>query len=161
MQAGEDALGECDRDQCSVWFQDYYNNAPLCTAACFTASCDWSRSLCAAQRASIATCPVFDAAVLQSIRSTQLREELLYIEGGTARSHCAPTHPSTHTSTTAHTPDAMARMHRRMSSCPRRNLCAHPKTTHSAGASVAAKRRSVRAMARADRPRATPVPPSH
>ena len=84
LNAGADALQECDRVQCGCGDQDYTVDSQ-CVSGCFTASCDWSRSYCIEQHANIASCPVFDAVVLKSARHTQRTEALTYIMGGTAR----------------------------------------------------------------------------
>ncbi len=46
---------------CSTFQQQSY--APGCYSPCFTASCSFSAFLCRAPRASLASCPLFDAAV--------------------------------------------------------------------------------------------------
>ena len=85
-RAGEDTLAECDRSICPLWFQDYQSFPPGdCQSQCFNASCDWSREMCYKERASLATCPLFDAAVLESTARIRKDEELLFVTGGTAR----------------------------------------------------------------------------
>ena len=84
-EAGADALKECDRDKCSCFEQDVQPKQAVNCGNCFSASCDWSRSSCVEQLASIATCPLLDATVLKSVRHTQRSESLVYIMGGTAR----------------------------------------------------------------------------
>ena len=66
--------------------EDYYNSAPLdCVSMCFHASCDWSRTMCYRERASVATCPLFDAAVLRSVTDARVNRTLRFVMGGTAR----------------------------------------------------------------------------
>ena len=87
--AGVDVLRECNRSVCKVWFEDYQSFPPGdCQAPCFKASCDWSRNMCYRERASLATCPLFDAAVLESTALARRDSEILFVQGGTAR--CAP-----------------------------------------------------------------------
>jgi hypothetical protein len=88
LQAGDDALRPCDRSACTTFQSDYDTNAAQCTSKCFNASCDWSRALCASQRAVLATCPLFDGVTLASVRYRQKRQQLLYSMGGSAR--CRP-----------------------------------------------------------------------
>jgi hypothetical protein len=84
--SGADSFEQCDRDVCLPWLQDYQSIYPqTCVSACFTASCDWSRSMCSKERASLATCPLFDAAVLQSITVASANRTLRFAMGGTAR----------------------------------------------------------------------------
>ncbi len=84
--AGDQAFQECDRALCSHWFEEYApTSAQSCQSECFTASCDWSRSMCSKERASLATCPLFDAAVLQSTTLASANRTLRFVVGGTAR----------------------------------------------------------------------------
>ena len=87
-ESGSDAFGECDRSVCPVWFQDSADLVRFrqtCQTACFSASCDWSHSMCSRERASLAACPLFDAAVLRSISSARANRTLNFVTGGTAR----------------------------------------------------------------------------
>ncbi len=88
--SGPDAFGECDRSVCPVWLQDAANLVRVqqtCQTACFSAACDWSHSMCSRERASLAACPLFDAAVLQSIGEARANSDrtLSFVVGGTAR----------------------------------------------------------------------------
>jgi hypothetical protein len=87
-ESGSDVFGECDRSVCPVWLQDSADLARLrqtCQTPCFRASCDWSHSMCSTERASLAACPLFDAAVLQSISKARANRTLNFVMGGTAR----------------------------------------------------------------------------
>jgi hypothetical protein len=92
FNAGPDALAECDRKKCSPLKQDYgaadgqlYAMAEeQCDASCFSASCDWSKSMCVQQKVNLAQCPLFDATVAQSVQSTTHRD-LIFVRGGSAR----------------------------------------------------------------------------
>ena len=81
VNAAQDAILECDRSKCSPMDQDYNVK---CSETCFKASCDWSKSMCAKERSKIAQCPLFDSAVLHSIRS-HFNQSLKFVRGGTAR----------------------------------------------------------------------------
>lgn len=84
--AGEDAFQECDRNVCPPWLEDYLALYPqTCQSVCFHASCDWSQSMCPEERASLATCPLFDASVLQSTTLASKNRTLRFVMGGTAR----------------------------------------------------------------------------
>jgi hypothetical protein len=83
--AGQNALLPCDRSVCSTYLTDYDTNSFHCTSSCFSASCDWSRSLCTPQKAVIASCPLFDASVLVSMRNQQKQRQLLFASGGSSR----------------------------------------------------------------------------
>ena len=86
LGSGDDAGEECDRDVCLSWAEEY---VPLptqtCQSECFNASCDWSRGKCSKERASLATCPLFDAAVLHSTSAASANRSLSFVVGGTAR----------------------------------------------------------------------------
>ena len=90
LNAGESALQTCDRAQCPCNDQNLNQH---CWPFCFTAACDWSRSRCKPERASLTQCPVFDAAALQSSRRAQSNGTLLFMLGGSSRR--APV-PATH-----------------------------------------------------------------
>jgi hypothetical protein len=81
VNAARDASLECDRSQCSAFDQDY---SVKCSEPCFKASCDWSKSMCAKEKSNIGKCPLFDAAVLLSIRS-RFNHSLIFVRGGTSR----------------------------------------------------------------------------
>ena len=83
LNAGIDALAECNRTECPCVHQDY--DVMNCWSGCFNASCDWSRSSCTNEHASMGSCPIIDAAVFESIRRVQSRESLMFVKGGTAR----------------------------------------------------------------------------
>jgi hypothetical protein len=84
--AGNDSLSVCNRATCQSYFQDYNSFFPqTCQSKCFTASCDWSRTMCSNERASIATCPLFDVVALRAIRQVQSSRALTFVNGGTAR----------------------------------------------------------------------------
>ena len=91
FNAGQDALAECDRTKCSPLKQDYgaaarellATAADQCDAACFRASCDWSKSMCVQQKLNLAQCPLFDATAAASLRATA--DGLIFVRGGTAR----------------------------------------------------------------------------
>ncbi len=83
--AGQDALLPCDRSSCSTYLSDYDTNSFHCTSSCFNASCDWSRATCAPQKAVIASCPFFDAAVLLSVRNQQKQRKMFFASGGSCR----------------------------------------------------------------------------
>ncbi len=83
--AGQKSLLPCDRSVCSTFLTDYDTNSFHCTSSCFDASCDWSRSLCTPQKVVIASCPLFDATVLVSVRNQQSQRQLLFASGGSSR----------------------------------------------------------------------------
>jgi hypothetical protein len=84
--SGDEAFQECDRISCPQWFDEYTPTiGQSCRSQCFTASCDWSRSKCAKERASLAKCPLFDAAVLESTAKASINRTLRFVTGGTAR----------------------------------------------------------------------------
>ena len=90
VESGPDAFGECDRSVCPVWVQDSADLVRFrqtCQTPCFSASCDWSHSMCSRERASLAACPLFDAAVLRSISEARADSDrtLNFVVGGTAR----------------------------------------------------------------------------
>ena len=84
--SGDAAFQECNRLACPHWFEEY---TPVieqgCQSPCFTASCDWSRNKCFKERASLAKCPLFDAAVLHSTAAASANKTLSFVVGGTAR----------------------------------------------------------------------------
>ena len=84
--AGQDALLPCDRSVCSTYLNDYDTNSLHCTSSCFNASCDWSRATCVPQKAVIASCPLFDATVLVSVRNEQKQRQVFFASGGTCKS---------------------------------------------------------------------------
>ena len=89
LSSGEGYFQECNRNVCPPLSEDYYNSAPLdCVSMCFNASCDWSRTMCYKERASLATCPLFDAAVLHSVTEARFNRTLRFVMGGTARFAC-------------------------------------------------------------------------
>ncbi len=89
--AGVDAQGTCNRSTCSpLWQENWVSNKIRCTPECFTAGCDWSRAMCSQERASMATCPLFDAIVLASTLRARLSAPLVFVEGGSARFGCSP-----------------------------------------------------------------------
>ena len=55
-----------------------------CDASCFSASCDWSKSMCVQQKLNLAKCPLFDAAVAESVRN-KTHNNLIFVRGGSAR----------------------------------------------------------------------------
>ena len=77
-------MQECDRTTCTVQDQDYDQGPPGCKQGCFKASCEWSKSMCAAQREMVATCPLFDATTLRSL-TPLLGSKLAYLRGGSVR----------------------------------------------------------------------------
>ena len=83
LHAESDAELACDRDFCSTADQDYSNGGP-CFGPCFKASCDWSKSMCAAAHANIGACPLFDAASYVSLAFNSTKS-VRYILGGSAR----------------------------------------------------------------------------
>ena len=86
FSSGESAFQECDRVICPPWSEDYASYLPVtCQSPCFNASCDWSSSMCSLERASLASCPLFDAAVLQSTTLASANRTLRFVMGGTAR----------------------------------------------------------------------------
>ncbi len=88
--AGTEAQGICNRSECTPLYQDkWVSNNILCKPECFTASCDWSRSMCSQERASIATCPLFDAIALASTHRARRSAPLVFVKGGSARSQCS------------------------------------------------------------------------
>ena len=85
FNAGKDAALPCDRDTCSVTDQDYLSpQAGQCSASCFRASCDWSKSMCARVHVDIARCPLFDAAALGSLANDKPKD-IHFVLGGSAR----------------------------------------------------------------------------
>ena len=58
LDAGHDAVAPCDRAKCPLWDQKGISG---CYSPCFTASCDFSQHLCAAGKAALRRCPLFDA----------------------------------------------------------------------------------------------------
>jgi hypothetical protein len=58
LDAGHDAVAPCDRAKCPLWDQ---KGILGCYSPCFTASCDFSQHLCAAGKAALRRCPLFDA----------------------------------------------------------------------------------------------------
>ncbi len=79
--AGNDAVKPCDRIACSVIDQDY-NLRGQCQAGCFSASCDWSKSMCAVERAHVASCQLYDSVAWSSFQS---KSGLRFVAGGSAR----------------------------------------------------------------------------
>jgi hypothetical protein len=86
VNAAQDAILECDRSKCSPFDQD---SSVKCSEPCFKASCDWSKAMCAKVRSNISECPLFDSAVLSSIRS-HFNRSLKFVRGGTARCDTFP-----------------------------------------------------------------------
>ena len=84
VKAGQEAAKECDRSVCRPLDQFYGERTPSCSQPCFKASCDWSHSMCSVQREHLSSCPLFDSAVLLSIRS-EFNRSLLFVQGGSAR----------------------------------------------------------------------------
>jgi hypothetical protein len=82
--AGQDASSPCDRSVCSTFLSDYDSNSFRCASSCFNSSCDWSRAVCAPQKAVISNCPLFDATVLVSVRNQQKQKQMLFVFGGTS-----------------------------------------------------------------------------
>ena len=89
LSSGQSALQACNRAVCQIYFEDYLSvPGETCQSQCFNASCDWSDAMCSLERASLATCPLFDATVLQSIAVASTNRTLHFVEGGTARLCC-------------------------------------------------------------------------
>ena len=83
--AGKDVLNACDRDLCPPVAQEYVIGDDECDEKCFKASCDWSKSKCFTARSNIASCPLFDASVLNSIRF-HTNGSVWFVQGGSSRS---------------------------------------------------------------------------
>ena len=62
--------------------QDYLEGSEACFPGCYSASCDWSKSMCSAVRESVASCQIFDAVALESLDSAV---ELSFVLGGSCR----------------------------------------------------------------------------